>query len=65
MLTNVRGTDSSRADLAKCIHSLQLGSLFCATSFPFEPGDYSAVSEKFIDHIQCMYCTYRSLFFIL
>ncbi|XP_050307973.1 UHRF1-binding protein 1-like [Anthonomus grandis grandis] len=51
-ITNVRALDnSSRADLAKCVDSFHMGSLFFGSDFPSQPGDYYAVTQKFIDHI--------------
>lgn len=53
-VTNVRSTrDScSRADLAKCVHSFQLGSLFFGSDFPSKPGEYHVVNKKFIKHLE-------------
>ncbi|XP_034239731.1 UHRF1-binding protein 1-like isoform X2 [Thrips palmi] len=53
-ITNVRSTrDScSRADLAKCVHSFQLGSLFFGSDFPSKPGEFHVVNKKFIKHLE-------------
>lgn len=53
-ITNVRSTrDScSRADLAKCVRSFQLGSLFFGSDFPSKPGEYHVVNKKFIKHLE-------------
>ncbi|KAK9497050.1 hypothetical protein O3M35_004434 [Rhynocoris fuscipes] len=54
LVSNVRSSDScSRADLAKAIHAAQLGTLFLGTEFPVKSTDFQAISEKFIDHVQC------------
>ncbi|XP_076255690.1 bridge-like lipid transfer protein family member 3B isoform X1 [Rhynchophorus ferrugineus] len=51
-ITNVRTLEhSSRADLAKCVDSFHMGSLFFGTEFPSQPGDFYIVTEKFLDHI--------------
>lgn len=51
-ITNVRSLEqSSRADLAKCIDSFHMGSLFFGSEFPSKPGDFYIVTQKFIDHI--------------
>ncbi|ENN73667.1 hypothetical protein YQE_09724, partial [Dendroctonus ponderosae] len=52
-ITNVRSLEhSSRADLAKCIDSFSMASLFFGTDFPSEIGDFYVVTEKFLDHIK-------------
>ncbi|VEN47609.1 unnamed protein product [Callosobruchus maculatus] len=52
IITNVRSLEqSSRADLAKCVDSFHMGSLFFGTEFPSQPGDFYIVTQKFIDHI--------------
>lgn len=53
-ITNVRSTQDScsRADLAKCVHSFQLGSLFFGSEFPSRPGEYHVVNNKFINHLE-------------
>ncbi|KAL1459506.1 hypothetical protein WDU94_011478 [Cyamophila willieti] len=53
-LTNTRSTEwgCSRADLAKCIHACQLGSLFYASGFPATAGDFHLVTEKFLKHAE-------------
>ncbi|CAH0560093.1 unnamed protein product [Brassicogethes aeneus] len=51
-ITNVRSLEqSSRADLAKCVDSFHMGSLFFGTEFPSKPGDFYIVTQKFLDHI--------------
>lgn len=52
-ITNVRSVERcSRADLAKCIHSYQLGTLFYGEDFPSQPGDYHVVTDKFVNHVE-------------
>ncbi|KAK3923200.1 UHRF1-binding protein 1-like [Frankliniella fusca] len=53
-VTNVRSTQDScsRADLAKCVHTFQLGSLFFGSDFPSKPGEYHVVNKKFISHLE-------------
>ncbi|XP_074033152.1 bridge-like lipid transfer protein family member 3B [Leptinotarsa decemlineata] len=52
VITNVRGfEESSRADLAKCLDSLHMGSLFFGTDFPSDADDLYVVTQKFVDHI--------------
>lgn len=51
-ITNVRSLEqSSRADLAKCVDSFHMGSLFFGTEFPSHPNDLYIVTQKFLDHI--------------
>lgn len=51
-ITNVRSLEqSSRADLAKCVDSFHMGSLFFGTEFPSSPNDFYIVTQKFLDHI--------------
>lgn len=51
-ITNVRSLEqSSRADLAKCVDSFHMGSLFFGTDFPSHPNDFYIVTQKFLDHI--------------
>jgi hypothetical protein len=51
-VTNVRSMErSSRADLAKCIDTYQLGSLFFGADFPALPDDYHVVTDKFLNHV--------------
>ncbi|XP_021938763.1 UHRF1-binding protein 1-like isoform X4 [Zootermopsis nevadensis] len=51
-VTNVRSMEhSSRADLAKCIDTYQLGSLFFGADFPALPDDYHVVTDKFLKHV--------------
>ncbi|XP_060530359.1 bridge-like lipid transfer protein family member 3A isoform X2 [Cylas formicarius] len=51
-VTNVRTLEhSSRADLAKCVDSFHMGSLFFGSDFPSRPGDFYIVTQKFLDHI--------------
>ncbi|XP_015834568.1 bridge-like lipid transfer protein family member 3A isoform X1 [Tribolium castaneum] len=51
-ITNVRSLEqSSRADLAKCVDSFHMGSLFFGTDFPSQPADFYVVTQKFLDHI--------------
>lgn len=51
-ITNVRSLEhSSRADLAKCVDSFYMGSLFFGSDFPSQPDDYYIVTQKFLDHI--------------
>lgn len=51
-ITNVRSLEhSSRADLAKCVDSFHMGSLFFGTDFPSQQNDYYIVTQKFLDHI--------------
>ncbi|KAI5703441.1 hypothetical protein M8J75_011746 [Diaphorina citri] len=47
-LTNTRSSDRgcSRADLAKCIHACQLGSLFYSSSFPAQAHDFHLVTDN-------------------
>lgn len=53
LITNIRSIDqASRADLAKCIDTYHLGSLFYGTDFPSESNDRYAVTDKFIKHIE-------------
>lgn len=55
-ITNVRSVERcSRADLAKCIHSYELGTLFYGEDFPSQPGDYHIVTDKFVNHVECKY----------
>jgi hypothetical protein len=42
---------SSRADLAKCVDTYQMGSLFYGADFPALPDDYHVVTEKFLRHV--------------
>lgn len=50
-LTNVRSVEhSSRADLAKCIDTYQLGSLFYGVEFPSLTDEYHVVTDKFLKH---------------
>lgn len=52
-ITNIRSLEqSSRADLAKCVDSFQMGSLFFGSDFPSHPNDFVIVTQKFIDHIE-------------
>ncbi|GLV35400.1 uncharacterized protein CBL_01450 [Carabus blaptoides fortunei] len=54
-ITNVRSLEqSSRADLAKCVDSFHMGSLFFGSDFPSQPNDYYIVTQKFLDHIAAM-----------
>lgn len=51
-ITNVRSLEqSSRADLAKCVDSFHMGSLFFGTEFPSQSNDFYIVTQKFLDHI--------------
>lgn len=51
-ITNVRSLkQSSRADLAKCVDSFHMGSLFFGSEFPSEANDFYIVTQKFLDHI--------------
>lgn len=51
-ITNVRSLEqSSRADLAKCVDSFHMGSLFFGSEFPSNPTDFYIVTQKFLDHI--------------
>lgn len=51
-ITNVRSLEqSSRADLAKCVDSFHMGSLFFSSEFPSQPSDFYLVTQKFLDHI--------------
>ncbi|XP_044747939.1 UHRF1-binding protein 1 [Coccinella septempunctata] len=51
-VTNVRSLEqSSRADLAKCVDSFHMGSLFFGSGFPSDPSDFYIVTQKFLDHI--------------
>lgn len=51
-ITNIRALEqSSRADLAKCVDSFHMGSLFFGSEFPSQPTDFSVVTQKFLDHI--------------
>ncbi|XP_049825652.1 UHRF1-binding protein 1-like isoform X2 [Aethina tumida] len=51
-ITNVRSLEqSSRADLAKCVDSFHMGSLFFGSEFPSKPDDFYIVTQKFLDHI--------------
>ncbi|XP_054261337.1 bridge-like lipid transfer protein family member 3B isoform X2 [Macrosteles quadrilineatus] len=53
-ITNVRSVERcSRADLAKCVHAYQLGSLFYNTDFPSKPDDLAVLTDKFLSHVQC------------
>ncbi|KAJ9601040.1 hypothetical protein L9F63_000775, partial [Diploptera punctata] len=52
-VTNVRSMEhSSRADLAKCIDTYQLGSLFYGADFPSIPNDFHVVTDKFLKHVE-------------
>ncbi|KAK7794549.1 hypothetical protein R5R35_009669 [Gryllus longicercus] len=52
-VTNVRTLEhSSRADLAKCVDTFQLGSLFYGADFPAVFSDYNVVTEKFFQHLR-------------
>lgn len=54
-ITNVRSLEhSSRADLAKCVDSFHMGSLFFGSDFPSQPGDFYIVTQKFLDHISAL-----------
>lgn len=49
----MRSSDhASRADLAKCIDTYHLGSLFFGTEFPSVEGDRYVVTDKFLRHIE-------------
>ncbi|XP_063909988.1 bridge-like lipid transfer protein family member 3B isoform X3 [Zophobas morio] len=51
-ITNVRSLEqSSRADLAKCVDSFHMGSLFFGSEFPSRGTDFYVVTQKFLDHI--------------
>lgn len=51
-MTNVRSLEqSSRADLAKCVDSFHMGSLFFGSDFPSQTSDFYVVTQKFLDHI--------------
>ncbi|XP_022906277.1 bridge-like lipid transfer protein family member 3B isoform X2 [Onthophagus taurus] len=51
-ITNVRSLEqSSRADLAKCVDSFHMGSLFFGSDFPSKSNDFYIVTQKFLDHI--------------
>lgn len=51
-ITNVRSLEqSSRADLAKCVDSFHMGSLFFGSEFPSQSTDFYIVTQKFLDHI--------------
>lgn len=51
-ITNVRSLEqASRADLAKCVNSFHMGSLFFGSEFPSQPNDFYIVTQKFLDHI--------------
>lgn len=51
-ITNVRSLEhSSRADLAKCVDSFHMGSLFFGSDFPSQSSDFYIVTQKFLDHI--------------
>uniref|UniRef100_A0A6P7FPH1 UHRF1-binding protein 1-like n=1 Tax=Diabrotica virgifera virgifera TaxID=50390 RepID=A0A6P7FPH1_DIAVI len=51
-ITNIRSLEqSSRADLAKCVDSFHMGSLFFGSEFPSQQNDFYVVTQKFIDHI--------------
>ncbi|KAI4463582.1 hypothetical protein MML48_4g00014003 [Holotrichia oblita] len=51
-ITNVRSLEqSSRADLAKCVDSFHMGSLFFGSEFPSTTSDFYIVTQKFLDHI--------------
>lgn len=51
-VTNVRSIEqSSRADLAKCVDSFHMGSLFFGSDFPSDSSDFYIVTQKFLDHI--------------
>lgn len=51
-LTNTRSSEwgCSRADLAKCIHACQLGSLFYTAGFPADQRDFTPVTDNFVKH---------------
>lgn len=52
-ITNVRTLEhSSRADLAKCVDTFQLGSLFYGADFPSTKSDCNVVTEKFFQHLR-------------
>ncbi|XP_031847067.1 bridge-like lipid transfer protein family member 3B isoform X3 [Nomia melanderi] len=50
-ITNVRSTErSSRADLAQCLNTFQMGQMFFSTEFPNKPDDFHVVTDKFLAH---------------
>nr|XP_034181144.1 UHRF1-binding protein 1 isoform X1 [Osmia lignaria] len=50
-ITNVRSTErSSRADLAQCLNSFQMGQMFFGTEFPNKSNDFQVVTDKFLAH---------------
>ncbi|CAG9864349.1 unnamed protein product [Phyllotreta striolata] len=54
-VTNARNLEqSSRADLARCVDSFHMGSLFFGGEFPSRPDDFYVVTQKFIDHIEAV-----------
>lgn len=51
VLTNIRETGSSRADLANALHSLQEGSLVFASGFPSKTDDLCVVTDRILSHV--------------
>ncbi|XP_076645786.1 bridge-like lipid transfer protein family member 3B [Halictus rubicundus] len=50
-ITNVRSTERcSRADLAQCLNTFQMGQMFFSTEFPNKTDDYQVVTDKFLSH---------------
>ncbi|KAK2582855.1 hypothetical protein KPH14_008937 [Odynerus spinipes] len=50
-ITNVRSVErSSRADLAQCLNTFQVGQMFFGAEFPSKEGDYHVVTDKFLAH---------------
>ncbi|XP_055375780.1 bridge-like lipid transfer protein family member 3A isoform X3 [Condylostylus longicornis] len=51
VLTNIRETGSSRADLAQALDSLQEGSLVFGSGFPSANGDLCIVTDRILSHV--------------
>ncbi|XP_046813227.1 UHRF1-binding protein 1-like isoform X6 [Vespa crabro] len=51
LITNVRSVErSSRADLAQCLNTFQLGQMFFGAEFPSKENDFHVVTDKFLAH---------------
>ncbi|XP_015191800.1 PREDICTED: UHRF1-binding protein 1 isoform X1 [Polistes dominula] len=50
-ITNVRSVErSSRADLAQCLNTFQMGQMFFGAEFPSKENDFHVVTDKFLAH---------------
>lgn len=51
LITNVRSVErSSRADLAQCLNTFQMGQMFFGAEFPSKENDFHVVTDKFLAH---------------